>query len=110
MPTTEREESNNASTQPHGLGASPSVAPVGLESLNALSLDAGLVTASFLKYHIRDLIWMKARLNEHHTHIVRCRTLAMRNLASIERALFIEESQEELREAVAFHHNRVSPD
>ena len=46
-------------------------------------LNAVLVSSSFLRHHIKDLVWIKARLVEHQSHIIQCRNLTMKNLNSI---------------------------
>lgn len=60
------------------------------------SLNAVLVSSNFLRHHIKDLVWIKARLVEHQSHIVQCRNLTMKNLNSIERALYAEEKLAQL--------------
>ncbi|RXW12521.1 hypothetical protein EST38_g13331 [Candolleomyces aberdarensis] len=60
------------------------------------TLSAVLVSSNFLSHHIKDLVWIKARLVEHQSHIVRCRNLTTKNLSSIERALYTEERFKEI--------------
>ncbi|KAJ2921884.1 hypothetical protein H1R20_g15214, partial [Candolleomyces eurysporus] len=68
---------------------------------NLHSLDAVIVSANFLKEHINDLLWIKARLLDHQGHLLRCHTFAQQNLDAITRALYVDSKMEELRLAVA---------
>jgi hypothetical protein len=80
-----------------GLNAPAQVEPMDFDSVpdpdfrSLQSLSAILVLSNFLRHHIKDLVWIKARLMEHQAHIIICRKLAMKNLSSIERALYTEE-------------------
>jgi hypothetical protein len=78
----------------------PPMTSVDLGALNSRSLEAVLVSSSFIKYHLRDLVWIKSRLIEHQAHILRCRNLTMKNLVAIERALYIEDKKGDLERAL----------
>ncbi|KAJ2911646.1 hypothetical protein MD484_g8768, partial [Candolleomyces efflorescens] len=73
-----------------------------LGALNSRALEAVLVSSSFIKYHLRDLVWMKSRLVEHQARVIRCRNLTARNLMAIERALYIEEKKDDLERALGY--------
>jgi hypothetical protein len=75
---------------------------ISLEHLDARSLDAILVSSGFMKYHIRDLVWMKSRIIEHQAHILRCRNLTFRNLMAIERALYIEGKKDDMGDVLGY--------
>ncbi|RXW11716.1 hypothetical protein EST38_g14138 [Candolleomyces aberdarensis] len=67
---------------------------------NLHSIGAVAVSSEFLDSHLRDLDWMRTRLEEHFAQTLRLRLIAEKNLAAIERALFMESRRNMLAEAV----------
>ncbi|KAJ2925685.1 hypothetical protein H1R20_g11407, partial [Candolleomyces eurysporus] len=67
---------------------------------NLHSIGAVAVSSEFLDSHLRDLDWMRIRLEEHYAQTLRLRLMAEKNLAAIERALFMESRRNMLAEAI----------
>ncbi|RXW12720.1 hypothetical protein EST38_g13135 [Candolleomyces aberdarensis] len=89
----------SSSTEPVTLSRSADM--MAKHEWNLGSLDAVIVSASFLKNRINNLLWIKARLIKHQGHVLRCQTFAQRNLDAISCALYLDSKMGELRSSLS---------